>query len=120
MSIIEMRRLNLDFVEGIIIGVYGNWLISLIDKIDFESLQLLEYFLLLASFLAFILYFLLILDGRQIGSFYTNLLLIGIHYYGWLSVYLREITPEKILFSLVGLFLFFAMFVAERRRSEVL
>lgn len=118
------RRSNLDFVEGIIIGIYGNWLISLIDRIDFESIQPLYFAILLVSFVAFVIYFIYLLSEKaEITSLRKNLLLTGFHYCGWLLVYYEYgigTFAEKVFFSLLGMFLLSILLLAENRRIGLL
>jgi len=116
----EIRRLNLDLFEGIIIGIYGNFLIALTDKIDFETIEPFNLVMLFVSFGAFIVYFVSQISARQpMTSFWMNILLIAFHYYGWLSTYLSQgITIERIFFSFVGVLLFGALFYAEKERRK--
>ena len=74
--------------------------------------------LLFVSFSAFIIYFLSLISKKgEMTSFRKNLLLIGLHYGGWIVVYLGQgITKESILFSFIGVLLFGALNFAENRR----
>jgi hypothetical protein len=118
-TVLEMRR-NLDLYEGIIIGIYGNFLIALVDKIDFGAIPLFDTALLFVSYLAFIIYFIYQISAEHpMTAFWMNILLLAFHYYGWLSAYLIQgITIERVFFSFVGVLLFGALFSAERKRTK--
>ena len=116
----ENERLNLDFVEGLIIGIYGNWLIALIDKIDYVKIQIDGFLFLIVSFGALGLYFFFLLSGRVQTSFRKNVFLVFLHYSGWLYVYTTygnfQNLYEEIAFSFIGLILFALLNLAENRR----
>jgi hypothetical protein len=116
---LEMRR-NLDLYEGIIIGIYGNFLIAIIDKINLQTISHFNLALLFVSYLAFIVYFIYQISAEHpMTTFKMNLLLIGFHYGGWLSAYLLQgITTERAFFSFVGVLLFGALIYAEKRRMK--
>lgn len=117
----EIRKLNLDLVEGIVIGIYGNWLISLVDKINFENIPIDGLILLGISFLALIVYFGISMSREIILSLHKNILLIALHYGGWIFVYSqygRGTGYEKLFFAFLGVLLFGAFSKLEDERRK--
>jgi len=116
----QTRWLNLDFLEGIIVGIYGNLLVFLIGKIDFESVPLSQYMLLFVSFGAFATLFLYqISKERPVPAFPRNMLLLG-HYALWFVVYAqygKGTSFEKGLFLFVLFLFLFMLQTAENKRA---
>lgn len=115
----QIRRLNLDVLEGIIIGIYGNWLISLIDKINFETLSPLYIVFLFISFTVFAWLFIwTIVKGHPI-SFGKTIVVLAVHFSFWFIPYtFQGVSIEKLFFSFVGATFFLALFVAEMARTR--
>jgi len=116
----QIRRLNLDFLEGIIIGIYGNWLISLIDKINFETLSPLYIVFLSVSFTVFAWLFIwTIVKGHPI-SFGKTIVVLAVHFSFWFIPYTIQgvFSIEKSFFSFVGATLFLALIFAEMARTR--
>ena len=107
------------FLEGIAIGIYGNWLISLIEKIDFERIDVLNLMILSLSFSAFVGYFIyLTLGNSKLTTFHVNIFFLG-HYGCWLIAYLsfgKGDVFERVFFSFLGVLFFMLVYFAEKRR----
>ena len=120
MVTVQTRWLNLEFLEGIVVGIYSNLLVFLIGKIDFESIQLFMYMLLFVSFGAFATLFLYqISQERPVPPFLRNMLLLG-HFLLWFVVYAqygKGTLYEKGLFVFVVFLFVWILQVAENKRA---
>jgi len=116
------RLERLDLFEGIVIGIYGNWLISLVDKITFTRVLVLfgitlwgyQPICLVLSFA-----FLLLLVGFSI--FRPNLVTIRSvlvlsvgHFVGnWCALYVEGFTIKNTFFLVIGTLLFCVIYICE-------
>ena len=118
-----MRNISLDFFEGLLVGIYGNWMIALYtDKIDFGKVTTNDFIILLISFLALIGYAYFMISKRgKITTLKMYVLLTIIHTLGWGYVYSNVGIGnfyQKTMFFLIGLSLFVAIFLAEKTRLK--
>lgn len=113
------RTSNLDFLEGIIIGIYGNWLISLIDHIDFETIGSLSI-VLPASFIVFIFLFIWKIVTRHPISFGVTIIALAVHFVCWVIPYYtsQEFSIHKFVFGTIGATLFLGLVFAEMARTR--
>lgn len=116
---------KLSIFEGIVIGIYGNWLISLLDKITFSRVPVflgvvLWYYQ--AVCLVFSFACLLLLVGFSVfrpdstTRLFVALMSIGHIVGNWCILYFEEFTLKNIVFLLVGVFLFFTLYACELYR----
>lgn len=113
----KQRKISIDFFEGVLVGIYGNWLISLLDNIDFAMVQWYHFILLCLSFVFLVAYFLsIILAGYK--KYWTGLL--AFHYSTWILPYFDLVGTnyQSVLFSLVGVMFFVSIYIVETRRSK--
>jgi hypothetical protein len=115
----SLTRLNL--FEGIVIGIYGNWLISFLDKISFKALAIGEaqYWSYQPFCIAFSFVCLLLLVG--IGVLKEHLLTRGLivilavgHFLGnWAAFYVEGYTFSNGFFLAIGTLLFLLIYFSE-------
>lgn len=110
------------FLEGVIIGVYGNWLISYIDKIQeqLSSILLIIWVQLtlvcfsLVAFLAFTLF--MFLENQRTRNLLISIVLhLGFLYYAR-SLGVQEFSlPMYMQFVMGGVLLVMLLFIDARR-----
>jgi len=125
-----LKREDLNLFEGIIIGLYGNWLISLIDKIDFEkitrldiALQVANVGMLIVSFLFLILFFGYSIIKTRSVPIKSLLEALILHFLTWLTLLLffpKGNRMELVFFGFLGFVLLSTLMICEtvRRRSR--
>jgi len=112
----------LTLFEGILIGIYGNWLVSFIDKITFTksldffgiSLWLYQPLCILFSFACLILLVGLgIFRRKELTPYNVMIIAIG-HFIGlWASLYVEGFTFHNLFFLSIGGILFFLIYASE-------
>lgn len=116
----SLNRLNL--FEGIVIGIYGNWLISFVDKISFTKELVIgqtNYWLYQPTCIVFSFVCLLLLVG--IGVLKEDLLSRGLiailavgHVVGnWAAFYVEGYSFSNTFFLFIGIFLFLLIYMSE-------
>ncbi len=118
-------RVNL--FEGIIIGIYGNWLISLIDKTSFTetiiivgySLSWIQPFLIILSIACLILLIAIGIFGGRLETRW-EVILLGLGHFApvCISLYLEGLLLKDMFFLLIGGILFFMIYVSELLRAK--
>jgi len=118
---------NISLFEGIIIGLYGNWLISLIDKISFTqplrvgglSISWFQPFLFLVSILSLIgLIAVGIFGGRLETRKEVSILSIFHILPIGLSFYLEDLLLKDLFFLSIGGILFAIIYSTEYLRAK--
>lgn len=106
--------------EGIIIGIYGNWLISLIQLITFTSaLIVLQIILTLISFLSLVVLLALGVFGGKWENHYIVLVLAFFHYIPLcIGLALERFQIQDIFFLVIGGVLFSMIYMAEYSRAR--
>lgn len=116
----NISRVNL--FEGIIIGIYGNWLISFVDSIAFtKSLYFFGHELWFYQPVCMIFSFVCLILLIAIGIFRAELLTRGLvvilaigHFVGmWASLYVEGFTFKNSFFLGIGGFLFLLIYSCE-------
>jgi hypothetical protein len=121
----DLTRLNL--FEGIVIGIYGNWLISFLDKISFTKALVIsstQIWLYQPFCIAFSFVCLLLLIG--IGVLKEQLLTRGLvimlafgHLVAnWAAFFVEGYTFSNIFFYAIGILLFSLIYISELVRSR--
>jgi hypothetical protein len=121
----SLTRLNL--FEGIVIGIYGNWLISFVDKISFTKVLVIgetQYWLYQPICIGFSFVCLLLLVG--IGVLKEQLLTHGLVVMlafghltaNWATFYVEGYTFSNSFFLAIGALLFSLIYVSELVRSR--
>lgn len=113
-------------LEGIIIGIYGNWLISLFDKLTFSStpklFQIEEYifqaFFIILSIICLILLLSFGIFGGRYESHHEVIFLGFGHIFPIiLSLSIQQFQIKDILFLSIGIILFSMIYLAEFIRA---
>jgi 4-amino-4-deoxy-L-arabinose transferase-like glycosyltransferase len=123
----SLTRLNL--FEGIVIGIYGNWLISFVDKISFTKALVIgdtQYWLYQPIAVGFSFVCLLLLVG--IGVLKEQLLTRGLivmlavgHFAAnWAAFYVEGYTFSNGFFLAIGTLLFLLIYYSELFRLREL
>jgi len=120
------RRDRLLLFEGIIIGIYGNWLISLIDKISFTKnliisgieIPFVQPILILISFACLILLIAIEIFQPRLLTRWSVAIIANIHWVTYWFVLLGEDTaPKTIMFLLIGILLYMMIYFCEAYRA---
>ena len=111
---------NLMLFEGIIIGIYGNWLVTLIQLITFTSALLIPQVLLtLISLLSLVILLALGVFGGKWENHYVVLLLAFLHYIPLCATLaIESLLPQNVFFLLIGGILFSMIYMAEYTRAR--
>ena len=106
--------------EGIIIGIYGNWLVSLIQLITFTSaLVIPQIVLTLVSLLSLVILLAIGVFGGKWENHYIILVLAVSHYVPLcISLALERLLVQDGFFLLIGGMLFFMIYMAEHTRAR--
>jgi len=127
LTIMSSNSDNVSLFEGIIIGLYGNWLISLIDKISFTQplkisglvIQWFQPFLFLVSMLSLIgLIAIGIFGGRLETKKEVSALSIFHIFPIGLSFYLEDLLLKDLFFLSIGGILFAIIYSTEYLRAK--
>lgn len=103
--------------EGIIIGIYGNWLISLVDKISFDFFH--QRIVITLSFgCLVILVFLGYIRPDLQKRWVVTTLSWGHLLFNFVAFIGEEITNKVVAFLGVGMFLFLVIFICEVERMK--
>ena len=108
--------------EGIIIGIYGNWLINLILLISFNSdFLVIQTILICISFICLILLFALgIFGGRLETKFEVTILTIGHFIPICITLIVERLFFADIFYLFIGGILFFMIYYSEFIRVKEL
>jgi hypothetical protein len=118
---------NVALFEGIIIGLYGNWLISLIDKISFTQplrigglvIQWFQPFLFLVSILSLIGLLAIGIFGGRLETRIEVLVLSIFHVFPiGLSFYLEDLLLKDFFFLAIGGILFAIIYSTEYLKAK--
>ena len=113
--------------EGIIIGIYGNWLISLIEMISFTeplvigtlSLVWFQPFLIILSILCLIALVAIGIYGGKLETHWEVILLAIGHFTPIsISLYVEGLIIQDIFFLAIGAPLFSMIYVVEYMRAK--
>lgn len=119
----NIDRINL--FEGVVIGIYGNWLISLLDKISFEKKgqfagSWYQPLCIITSFSTILLLFAFsIFRPEFINKRMGFLLGFGHAVANIGALWVEGMTSKMWFFSLVGTFLFYIIFIIEMQRVRI-
>ena len=120
---------RLSLFEGIIIGIYGNWLISLIDKISFTtplvvagySLSWFQPFLVTLSIACLISLVAIGIFGGKLETRWEVVLLSVGHFAPiCISLYVEGLILKDMFFLGIGGILFFMVYTSELWRARQL
>ena len=118
----QRRQTNeqLMLFEGIIIGIYGNWLISLIQLITFTSALIVpQVILTLVSLLSLVVLLALGVFGGKWENHYIVLVLAFFHYIPLcISLALERLLIQDVFFLVIGGILFSMIYMAEHTRAR--
>ncbi len=103
---------SLDLFEGILIGIYGNWIISLVDKVNLD--QWYKPIAVIVSFICLILFFLVRVFKPELMLENRVLLLYLGHAFG--IAWSLDYTVHNALFLGVGAILFIAIYKIDMER----
>jgi hypothetical protein len=118
---------NISLFEGIIIGLYGNWLISLIDKISFTQplkigeiiISWFQPFLFLVSILSLIGLIAIGIFGGRLETRKEVLILSIFHILPiGISFYLENLLLKDLFFLSIGGILFAIIYSTEYLRAK--
>ena len=106
--------------EGIIIGIYGNWLVTLIQLITFTSALIIPQILLtLLSLLSLVILLALGVFGGKWENHYVVLILAFLHYIPLcISLALERLLIQDGFFLVIGGILFSMIYMAEHTRAR--
>ena len=120
---------RMSLFEGIIIGIYGNWLISLIDKMSFNpalivggySLSWFQPFLIILSIACLISLIAIGIFGGKLETRW-EVLILGLGHFApiCVSLYIEGLILKDIFFLGIGGILFFMIYVSELWRARQL
>jgi hypothetical protein len=113
------RNDQLMLFEGIIIGIYGNWLVSLIQLITFSAVLLIHQIaLILLSLLSLVILLAVGVFGGKWENHYVVLVLAFLHYVPLcISLLLQNPPIQDLFFLLIGGILFSMIYMAEYARA---
>jgi len=113
--------------EGITIGIYGNWLISLFDKVSFTapviiagySLYWFQPFLFVFSIACLILLIAIGIFGGKLETRW-EVLILGLGHFAPIcfSLYVEGLILKDIFFLAIGGILFFMIYASELWRAR--
>lgn len=110
--------------EGIIMGIYGNWLISAVDKITFTQ-ALFQLFFMISSF-AFLILFVgswifrprWLFRNRRVGRYNVAVFGAGHLIFIYLALLAEGFSFKNLFFFTIGAILFFIIYYIELRRLK--
>ncbi|MCP8304942.1 MAG: hypothetical protein H3Z50_05700 [archaeon] len=118
---------RLALFEGIIIGIYGNWLISLIDKISFTtpliiagySLPWFQPFLVILSTACLVSLIAIGIFGGKLETRW-EVIILGLGHFApiCVSLYVEGLILKDIFFLFIGGILFFMIYTSELWRAR--
>ena len=113
------RNDQLILFEGIIIVIYGNWLVSLIQLITFSSSSIvLQILLILISLLSLVILLAIGVFGGKWENHIVILVLAFLHYVPLcISLLLQNPPIQDVFFLILGGILFFMIYMAEYTRA---
>lgn len=119
----KLNRLNL--FEALIFGIYGNWLISFVDKISFEkTIMGLWFYQHIAVALAFILLIALfassIFKPFVVTKWYAWALGFGHGSMIYVALWSENFTSKTGFFFWIGFSLFCFIYLIELRRASIM
>jgi len=106
--------------EGIIIGIYGNWLVTLIQLITFTSALIVPQIILtLVSLVSLVVLLALGVFGGKFENHYVVLVLAFLHYIPLcITLALERLLIQDAFFLVIGGILFFMIYMAEHSRAK--
>ncbi len=106
--------------EGIIIGIYGNWLVTLIQLITFTSALIIPQIILtLVSLVSLVVLLALGVFGGKFENHYVVLVLAFLHYAPLcITLVLERLLVQDGFFLVIGGILFFMIYMAEYTRAR--
>jgi len=122
------NRDRLSLFEGIIIGIYGNWLISLLDKISFTKVTVIFdivfwWYQPTCMILSFSCLILLVFFSIFRPHLVTRRLVFTLatgHFVGnYAGLWAEGFTIKTLFFLLIGTFLFFILYFIEIERMRI-
>ena len=124
-------REGLALFEGIIMGIYGNWLISAVDKITFTNVLIFlgnplwwyQLVCMISSFASLIALLGLgvfrprwLFRNRWVSRLYIAVLASGHLLFIYCALYVEGFSFQNFLFFVIGCMLFFLIYISELRR----
>jgi hypothetical protein len=112
--------------EGIILGIYGNWLISLVERISYKPFAVLgpladwyQPYCLLASFGCLSLLVALgVFQPKYLSRWLVALTAVGHVSANYAVLYVEGVNLENAVFFLIGAVLFFLIYLVELVRIK--
>jgi hypothetical membrane protein len=114
------RSEQLMLFEGIVIGIYGNWLVSLIQMMTYTgSLVFLQAALTLISLLSLVALLAIGVFGGRLENHYIVLILTFLHYLPLCAALAIEgLALQDAFFLVIGGILFSMIYMAEYTRAK--
>ena len=125
----DRNRERLILFEGILIGIYGNWLVSLLDRITFTkvlvvlgvALWFYQLFCVIISFTCLILMFAyrLFMTKKTLKSWDFAIFASGHLLCAFFALYIEMLNTSvsmllhNVLFFIIGALLFFLIYICE-------
>jgi hypothetical protein len=106
---------RLSLFEGVIIGIYGNWLVTLIQMISFISpFIIIQLLLTTISLLSFVALVAVGIFGGKLGNKYEVVILsIGHFLPNCITLIMERLLVQDAFFLFVGGLIFYMIFHAE-------
>jgi hypothetical protein len=117
---VSQKNDQLMLFEGIIIGIYGNWLVSLIQLLTFPpAIVIAQVSLTLISLFSLVILLAIGVFGGRWENHYIVLVLTIFHYFPLcISLALERFQVQDAFFLLMGGVLFFMVYIAEYIRAK--
>jgi hypothetical membrane protein len=114
------RNEQLMLFEGIVIGIYGNWLVSLIQLISFTaSLIAVQILLTLMSLLSLVALLAIGVFGGKFENHYVVMALAFLHFFPLcVTLAMESLWIKDGFFLMIGGVLFFMIYMAEHTRAR--
>nr|KXH71744.1 MAG: hypothetical protein AM325_02600 [Candidatus Thorarchaeota archaeon SMTZ1-45] len=114
------RNEQLMLFEGIVIGIYGNWLITLIQQITFTAILVnLQIILTLVSLSSLIVLLAIGVFGGRLENHYVVLLLAFLHFIPiCITLAMESLLIPDAFFLVIGGILFSMIYMAEHTRAR--
>ena len=125
MSKQEQQLNRLTIFEALVFGIYGNWLISLLDKVSFDKsvwifgLWFQPFWILMSFFTIILLFFCSIYRPKFVTGNFGILLGFGHAASNYLVLWAEGIFIKLFFFYWIGTVLFFVLYPIELRRASI-
>lgn len=114
------RNEQLMLFEGIVLGIYGNWLVTLIQLVSFTATLVdVQIALALVSLVSLIALLAVGVFGGKLENHYVVLLLAFLHFIPLcITLAMERLLPQDAFFLIIGGILFSMIYMAEHARAR--